>query len=161
MTNPRLSLRALAGRSRARWPALGRLARPLKFGLVGISGFLVNTVILWLLVHRAQLGLLPASALATEAAILNNFLLNDCWTFAAVGRHELRWRRFLRFNGVALGGMAITVAILAAIVAYLPVGLLLANLVAVGVATIWNYIINSRWTWPSQGGAAGAGHRTT
>lgn len=147
MSNTRASLRELAVRSLERRPALRRLARPLRFGLVGVSGVVVNTALLWLLVHWARLGLVPASALATEAAILNNFLLNDCWTFAAAGRHEPRWRRLLRFNGVALGGMLITVVVLSAVVALLPVGLVLANLVAVGAATAWNYIANSRWTW--------------
>lgn len=151
MSNPRLSLRERAGRSLERRPALRRLARPLQFGLVGVSGVLVNTAILWLLVHRAQLGLLPASAVATETAILNNFLLNDRWTFAAAGRDEPRWRRFLRFNGVALGGMLITMVCLSIIVTLLPVGLVLANIAAVGAGTVWNYVVNSRWTWARAG----------
>jgi dolichol-phosphate mannosyltransferase len=150
VSGQRLSLRKLAGRSQERWPALARLARPLQFGLVGISGVVINTVILWLLVHRARMGVLPASALATEAAVLNNFLLNDCWTFATAGRHEPRWRRLLRFNGVALGGMLITMAVLSATLALLPVHLILANIVAVGAGTVWNYLVNSRWTWASR-----------
>jgi dolichol-phosphate mannosyltransferase len=147
MSSLRTSLRALAGRTLERRPILRRLIRPLRFGLVGLSGVVVNTAVLWLLVHWARLGLIPASVVATEAAILNNFLLNDCWTFATASRHEPRWRRLLRFNGVALGGMLITVVVLSAVVALLPVGLVLANLVAVGAATAWNYVANSRWTW--------------
>lgn len=147
MSDLRASLRAWAGRSLERQPILRRLARPLRFGLVGVSGVLVNTALLWLLVNHARLGLLTASVIATEAAIVNNFLLNDRWTFASAGRDEPRWRRLLRFNGVALGGMLITVVTLSAIVALLPVGLVLANLAAVGAGTVWNYVINSRWTW--------------
>jgi dolichol-phosphate mannosyltransferase len=148
--NPHFRLSSLARRSQARWPALGLLIRPFKFGLIGLSGVLINTAVLWVLVHQAHVALLPASALATETAILSNFLLNDCWTFAANSRHEPRWQRLLRFNGVALGGMVITMAVLSALVSLLPVGIVLANLAAVGCATVWNYTINSRWTWAAR-----------
>jgi dolichol-phosphate mannosyltransferase len=146
VSGARSNLRELAGRSRARWPALGRLGRPLRFGLVGLSGVIVNTAVLWALVHGALLPVLPASALATEASILSNFLLNDSWTFGAARRGP-RWLRLLRFNGVALGGMLITAAVLGLLLRLLPIGLISANLVAVAAATAWNYVANTRWTW--------------
>jgi dolichol-phosphate mannosyltransferase len=128
-------------------PTLVRFARPLCFGLVGLSGVLVNTAILWALVQGARLPVLLASALATEAAILSNFGLNDRWTFRdGVHRHSFGMR-LLRFNGVSLGGMAITAGLLALLMSYGHLHLLLANLLATGGATTWNYIVNSRWTW--------------
>src|SRR4029450_7671480 len=84
-----------------------RLQRPLCFGLVGLSGFGVNTAVLLALVQGLRLPVLPASVLATEVAILSNFMLNDRWTFrAATGCHSFG-QRLLRFNGLAFGGMAI------------------------------------------------------
>src|SRR5687767_6577737 len=62
------------------------LARPLRFGLVGLSGVVVNTAALWGLARGAGLPVLLASVLATEMAILSNFLLNDRWTFRAEAR---------------------------------------------------------------------------
>ena len=127
-----------------------RFARPLRFGVVGLSGIVVNSAILWALVRELHLAVLLGSVLATEAAILSNFLLNDRWTFrAAAGRHSFG-QRLLRFNGVALGGMAITAGILTALASYTHLHLLIANLLAVGAATGWNYVVNSRWTWRSQ-----------
>ena len=133
-----------------------RCSRPIRFGLVGLSGVIVNTVILWGLVRGLGLPVLLASALATEVAILSNFLLNDRWTFRTAA-HQGMVRRLLRFNGVALGGMAITTAVLAALTdhGYLP--LLLANLLAVGAAMAWNYVVNSRWTWGHGTGDRGRG----
>ena len=129
------------------YQTLVRFARPLRFGLVGLSGVLVNTAILWAIVQGMRLPVLLASALATEAAILSNFALNDRWTFrAGVHRHSFGMR-LLRFNGVSLGGMAITAGILALLISYGHLHLLLANLLAIGGATTWNYIVNSRWTW--------------
>src|SRR5690242_2064109 len=103
---------ALLASARARWPLLGRLARPLRFGLVGLSGVAVNTAVLWALVHGGHLSIVLASVLATETAILNNFMFNDRWTFRGAGHRRPFGQRLLTFNGVALGGMAITVGLL-------------------------------------------------
>jgi dolichol-phosphate mannosyltransferase len=124
-----------------------RCARPIRFGLVGLSGAVVNTGVLWALVWGMGLPVLLASVLATEAAILSNFLLNDRWTFRTAAHQGRLVRRLLRFNGVALGGMAITAAVLAALTAHGHLPLLFANLLAVGAAMAWNYVVNSRWTW--------------
>jgi dolichol-phosphate mannosyltransferase len=124
-----------------------RFTRPIRFGLVGLSGVIVNTVILSWLVWSLGLPVLLASALATEAAILSNFLLNDRWTFRTAAHQGRLVGRLLRFNGVALGGMAITTAVLAALAAHGHLPLLLANLLAVGAAMVWNYVVNDRWTW--------------
>jgi len=123
-----------------------RFARPLRFGAVGLSGIVVNSAILWALVRELHLAVMLGSVLATEAAILSNFLLNDRWTFRGVSERSFM-QRLLRFNGVALGGMAITAAILTALASYTHLHLLIANVLAVGAATGWNYVVNSRWTW--------------
>ncbi len=125
---------------------LQRFARPLRFGVVGLSGIVVNSAILWTLVRELHLAVLLGSVLATEAAILSNFLLNDRWTFRGVSERSFT-QRLLRFNGVALGGMAITAGILTALASYTHLHLLIANVLAVGAATGWNYVVNSRWTW--------------
>jgi putative flippase GtrA len=122
------------------------LARPLRFGLVGLSGIAVNSAILWALVRELHLAVLLGSLLATEAAILSNFLLNDRWTFRGLSERSFV-QRLLRFNSVALGGMAITAGILTALASYTQLHLLIANVLAVGAATGWNYVVNSRWTW--------------
>ena len=134
-----------------------RCSRPIRFGLVGLSGVIVNTVILWGLVRGMGLPVLLASALATEAAILSNFLLNDRWTFRTAAQEGMFVQRLLRFNGVALGGMAITTAVLAALTVHGHLPLLLANLLAVGAAMAWNYVVNSRWTWGQRIGDRGQG----
>ncbi len=132
-----------------------RFTRPLRFGLVGVSGIVVNSAILWALVQRLHVAIPLASTIATEVAIVSNFLLNDRWTFRAAGAQRSPIARFVRFNGVALGGMAITAVILTMLTHYARLDLLIANLGAVGAATFWNYVINSRWTW----GRATTDHR--
>jgi putative flippase GtrA len=127
-------------------PTLRRLQQPIRFGLVGLSGVVVNTSVLWVLARGAHLPLPLASALATETAILSNFALNDRWTFRAAQQNPVLLR-LLRFNGVSLGGLAITTLLLTLLTSYGGLHLLLANLLAIGGAMTWNYVANSRWTW--------------
>ena len=122
-----------------------RIGRPLRFGLVGLSGIAVNSAVLWALVRTAGLPVALGSLFATEIAIISNFILNDRWTFRAA---DSNWpARLLRFNGVALGGMALTALLLTLMMHSLHLPLLVANVLAVGAATVWNYVANSRWTW--------------
>lgn len=125
---------------------LQALQRPIRFGLVGLSGVVVNTTALWALARGAHLPVPLASVLATETAILSNFMLNDRWTFRAARRHRFL-SRLVRFNGISLGGMAITAGLLLLLMSYAGLHLLLANLLAIGGAMFWNYFVNSRWTW--------------
>lgn len=134
-------------RAEARWPLLGLFKRPARFGMVGVSGIFVNSAALALLVYLADAPIWLASAGATEVAILSNFVLNDRWTFRTQRHHRPLWGRLLRFNGVALLSMAITVSVLTGLMSYLPLPLLAANILAIGAATVVNYSLNSLWTW--------------
>jgi len=127
----------------------GELARFGKFLLVGASGVAVNEGLLWLLRDFAGLPLWGASAIAVEASILSNFFLNDAFTFA--DRREsgaaARLKRLGKFNVVSLAGLGINVGVLLLLTNLTGVHYLLANLAAIAVATLWNYFVNSRWTW--------------
>jgi len=134
---------------------LARFQELIRFGLVGLSGVLVNTLMLWVLAQRLGLAVPLASVLATEVAIISNFLLNDRWTFS--GRHTRSFiQRLLRYNSVAIGGLVITTGVLTFLTSVGALPLLVANLVAVLVAMAWNYTLSSRWTWHRATGASQA-----
>lgn len=80
----------------------------LKFAVVGFIGYIVNAVGLEVF-YRAGLSPGPATAVATELAIINNFILNNIWTFAE--KKIISWGRipykFLQFNFTSLGALII------------------------------------------------------
>jgi dolichol-phosphate mannosyltransferase len=118
-----------------------------KFGAVGGSGVLVNMALLYMLAEAGGINHVVAAALATEAAILWNFTLNDRWTFSdAETAVPLQWRA-LRYNSVALFGLAISVCTLAGLTYWLGLHYLVANLFAIGAGTLWNYTGSSFFTW--------------
>lgn len=119
------------------------LLRFLRFAIVGGSGVLINMLALWLLHDKIGLGLTRSSIVAITLAILNNFLLNNFWTFKAT---SIQSRRFAQFVIVSLIGMAINLTILNILFAF-GVHYAPANLAGIMVATAWNFFANSRWTW--------------
>ena len=124
-----------------------RVARQfVKFCLVGGGGVVVNTAVLYALVDWWRQPLVLASPVAVELAILNTYLWNNLWTFR---RPRLTLARLAKFNLVSLGGLAITTGLLLVLTERLGLHYLVANLIAIGVATLWNFVLNLLWTWGS------------
>jgi dolichol-phosphate mannosyltransferase len=117
------------------------------FAVVGASGVLVNNAILWFLVEWLRLSPPLAAVVATEAAIVSNFLLNDRWTFRDL-RGSRPWAaRLASYNVLTLGGLVISVAVLTVLHYWAGVHYLVANLVGIAAGMAWNYGTNRYWTW--------------
>lgn len=111
---------------------------------VGLAGVVLNQAVLYLLHGAAGVPLLAASALATETAIIGNYVGNELFTFHL---RKLHLGRLLRFNTVALGGLVLTVGTLAALQHLASWHYLLDNLLAIGGGSLWNFAVNFGWTW--------------
>jgi dolichol-phosphate mannosyltransferase len=119
----------------------------LRFGCVGVIGAALNTALLWLLTEQAHVYYLASSVLATEVAILVNFILNHTWTFATLRDEHGLLSKLVKFNVVSLGGLALTVATLFVLTQFAGLHYMFANILAIGFAATWNYVVNRRWTW--------------
>jgi dolichol-phosphate mannosyltransferase len=141
-----VTLYSFAHRQSAAWREWKKV---FKFGMVGISGILVNEGVLILLKEYVGLLLPAASVIAIELSVLTNFVLNDLWTFRSDQKHVLsrRWQRFFSFQLISLGGAAINFIILNALSAYAGMDYRVANILGIFVAFAWNFIVNRRFTW--------------
>jgi dolichol-phosphate mannosyltransferase len=120
--------------------------RIIKFGLVGLSGVVVNTVILGVLTELAQLNYKWSSLIAIQIAIISNFIFNDKWTFVDRKKQSLT-KRFLSFESISIIGAVINWALLIACTELLGIHYLISNLIGILIAFIWNYIANNKLTW--------------
>lgn len=129
------------------------IGRFLRFGLVGLSGVFVDMAVLYLLSDPTTLALplTRSKIIAGEIAIFNNFLWNDAWTFADVSMQQQEWRqrlkRFLKFNLICLAGLVLNVLILNLVFNFLIPNRYIANLIAIAIATIWNFWVNLKLSW--------------
>ncbi|MEB3219089.1 MAG: glycosyltransferase [Nostocales cyanobacterium 94392] len=129
------------------------IGRFIRFGLVGLSGVFVDMTILYLLSdpNTLALPLTRSKIIAGEIAIFNNFLWNDAWTFADVAVQQKglkqRLKRFLKFNIICLAGLVINVLVLNLIFNFVISNRYIANLIAIAVATVWNFWVNLKLSW--------------
>ena len=56
-------------------------------------------------------------------------------------------RRLGKFNVVSLGGVGINLLVLWLLSDILGINYLVSNLCGIALATLWNYLLNSWWTW--------------
>ncbi len=145
----RLRSRGRLGKIRRTFPAKAFF----RFALVGLSGVFIDMAVLYLLHTGLGLPLTRSKILAAEVAILNNFVWNDLWTFAAISRSQRGWgarfKRFLKFNMICLAGLVLNVLALNLIynLIFGQRWAYVANLLAIGLVTVWNFWLNLKLSW--------------
>uniref|UniRef100_A0A832H319 Dolichol-phosphate mannosyltransferase n=1 Tax=Oscillatoriales cyanobacterium SpSt-402 TaxID=2282168 RepID=A0A832H319_9CYAN len=147
-----LRLRIASGR-------LGRLSRNfkfpvgrfLRFGLVGLSGSVVDMAALYFFFEVLNVGLTRSAIFAAELAIINNFYWNDVWTFGDLAKQQRGWqlmiKRFFKFNIVCLMGLILKILLLNLFFNGLHLNAYVANLLAIAIVTFWNFWINLKLSW--------------
>jgi len=127
--------------------------RFVRFVAVGLSGVVVDMGLLYLLSDPSQLGwgLTRSKLISAEAAIINNFLWNDLWTFRDRSRREpglrLRLRRFGSFQLICLAGAVLNVGLLNVQFNWLHMNRYLANAISIALVTAWNFWLNLKVSW--------------
>lgn len=138
-----------------------RAKTPVKFGLVGFIGTLVDFFFYKVFINF--LGFPPATSkgFSTEIAIINNFLLNNFWTFRYRKTKTSFWQKIGIFNLVSLGGLIMGVLIVKFLHLTYGDGFVDLGFRKVAFnnfyffATIpfvmsWNFIMNHLITWKQQ-----------
>jgi dolichol-phosphate mannosyltransferase len=124
--------------------------RLLLFGLVGASGLVVNLVALRLLMLSGWVGFTASEAIATVAAMVSNFLLNNSLTYRdcrLTGWQAVRG--LFSFAAMCSLGALTTVAIARNV--YQLTGMwLMAGIGGAVIGALLNYALTSIFTWRRQ-----------
>jgi dolichol-phosphate mannosyltransferase len=129
------------------WIRLRASTTFIKFGIVGMSGVIVNLGTFTLLLELGTNKFI-ASPIAIETSVISNFLLNNYWTF--------RWRRTadriqvkgLKFNIVSLIALAVSYSTFVVLSLSFPaIEPQLHQLASIPPAMLVNYFLNSYWTF--------------
>ncbi len=129
------------------------MSRFARFGIVGLSGFIVDFVVLNVLMWRFGFSPALANTCSFTLAVSNTFFWNRMWTFPESRQRPIA-TQITQFFVVNLVGLAINQAtflgsnalvwrhLFGAIWAYN-----FAKMTASGVALFWNFGANRLWTW--------------
>ncbi len=127
--------------------------RFIRFAMVGLSGVFIDMGLLFLLSDPTTLawGLTRSKLIASEMAILNNFMWNDMWTFRDLSSQQrglkARLRRLGKFQLICLAGVAINATLLNLQFNLLGMNRYVANAVAIAAVTGWNFWLNLKLSW--------------
>jgi putative flippase GtrA len=112
----------------------------IKFCVVGGLGTLLNLFILFAAVEMFGLWYIYGATLSFVIVITFNFSLNKIWTFKNKERGTVvvtgQYLTYVVIGGI---GMAINIATLFILVEFFHFWYLLAELIAILVATLWNF----------------------
>lgn len=121
------------------------------FGIVGGFGTILNTFILYLLTSISSIHYLIASGIATEIAIISNFIGNNYLTFNDKGLDKTLAHKFLSFQLISLVTLFGTIFFLWIFVTLFGKNLLLVwNILAIVIMFVANFALNSMYTWKSK-----------
>lgn len=124
------------------------LKRFIKFGIVGGSGTVVNLEIQYLLT-LAGMYYIFAGVIATEISIINNFLLNNFWTWKDNPAKNKRsfFARLLKYNSsMIITGIAQNLLMIF-FTELFNLNDLISKFIAIVIITFVNYIIHYFWTF--------------
>ena len=123
----------------------------LKFNLVGVLGFALQTGAIWMLTRSMpRLGYLAATAMAVELAVLNNFVWHQRWTWKhrpPSGKRETL-RRLAKFNvTTGLVSIAGNLVLMSLLVGRFGLPVIGANLVTVSACSLLSFVLADRFAF--------------
>ncbi len=144
--------RALALTDRLTHGHAGLIQRLASYLVIGGTAALVNLSILAIFFHFGSEKILwywlLANAVAYELSILANFIPNDYFTFRRLAGHQRSWwARCTRFHITSLSGVAVTFAISALLFHVVGLAALVAQAIALIIATAYNFTVHHLFTY--------------
>ncbi|MFH1128108.1 MAG: glycosyltransferase [Candidatus Omnitrophota bacterium] len=124
--------------------------RVIKYILVGFTGALV-TVGIYLLGLKLNFGPFFSYCFALTLATINNFLLNEYWTFRDISicnsGLKLKIYRFIKFNLICFSGALLSLSVFLFFTKIMGFGALYAVLGGILAAFIWNFLGSANIAW--------------
>jgi len=120
--------------------------RLLKFGMVGVSGMVVDFGLTWLCKEKLKWNRYLANSIGFSTAVINNFLINRYWTFSDSTVHDTP-RQFTSFTLIALIGLALNNLIVYLFHKKGGLNFYVSKLIAIAIVFIWNYFANIYFTF--------------
>ena len=116
------------------------LIKFLKFCLVGFSGMFIDFGTTWLLKEKVRINKYVANSTGFVLAATSNYVWNRFWTFHS--ENDKVVTEYFSFIIISMAGLAINNFIIFLLNDKLKMNFYLSKLFAIGVVTIWNFIMN-------------------
>ncbi|WP_274561644.1 glycosyltransferase [Streptomyces spiramyceticus] len=122
-------------------------ARVAAFGLIGLSGFVPNLALLWLLNGPGGLHFAPAEIIANQAGLLWNFVLVDSLLYRVQRSHHRRSVRLLTFAAVGNADLVARLPLAALIIGWAGIAPVPATAISMVVVFAGRFLVVDRWLY--------------
>lgn len=112
----------------------------IKFCVVGLSGMVIDFGTTWLLKERLRVNKYIANSTGFILAATSNYIWNRFWTFQSENKHIAT--EYFSFIMISLAGLAINNLLVYIFSEKMKFNFYLSKLIAIGVVTLWNFIMN-------------------
>ena len=121
------------------------LLKFVKFGIVGVSGMIVDFSLTYLCKEIFRIQKYIANAIGFTVAATANFFLNRIWTFES--NDPEMTIQYLKFFFISFIGLGINTLFLYIFVNKYKKNFYLSKLFAIAIVMLWNFIINLIFTF--------------
>lgn len=126
--------------------------RFIKFMVTGFAGVVIGLGLLWFMTEKMGVFYLISAGVSKEFGILLAFAANEIWVFndrisqsMKTAKHYIS--RLIKFNANRLLAIFIVIATMAVLTEMMGINYLISNLIGIGVAFPFNYIVSNRKIW--------------
>jgi putative flippase GtrA len=121
------------------------LIKFIRFCLVGFSGMIIDFGTTWLLKEKVKINKYIANSVGFTLAATSNYIWNRLWTFHS--ENSQIFTEYSLFILISIAGLAINNFVIFLLNDKLKMNFYLSKLIAVGVVTCWNFIMNYLFTF--------------
>jgi putative flippase GtrA len=116
------------------------LVKFLKFCLIGFSGMLIDFGTTWLLKEKIRINKYIANSTGFILAATSNYIWNRLWTFQSENPRIVT--EYISFILISVAGLALNNFVIYMLADKLKINFYISKLIATGVVTLWNFIMN-------------------
>lgn len=118
-----------------------------RFCVVGGTGFVINLILLTLLHKILGMPIFIAQLIAAEAALFNNFMLHQNWTYKHKKVQKSLGSMLVQFHATSWPAILGSAVMVSLAVRFLHFSNLLALIASSAIALIWNYTWSKFVVW--------------
>jgi len=122
-------------------------AHALRFGFVGLTGIVINQLVLVLLTEVSGLYYLLSAIAATQFSSTWNFAGTESWVFAGRQLRGRIGRRYLAFMAISNSTLLLRVPFLWILSDFLKINYLFANLMSLAMMFAVRFLVADGWIW--------------
>ena len=116
------------------------LLKFLKFCVVGLSGMVIDFSTTWLLKEKAKANKYIANSTGFILTATSNYIWNRLWTFQSANDEIVV--EYFSFILISVVGLRINNFVIYLLNDRLKINFYLSKLLAIGVVTVWNFLMN-------------------